>query len=457
MPGSYRLALTGDVIMNTRVSACRDPEVLAAIDVLRTADVTHAHLEIPLHDFDRDDIFPAAEGAMAWYRGPTAVAGELRWLGVDLVSTASNHALDYSYGGLRSTGAALDAAGLAHAGTGADLAAARAPAFADTAAGRIALVSATSSFPAFARAGAARTDAAGRPGVNPLRYFNVINPATADQLVSIVSALGLGVVRDTGSGEFVIHPPGLHNTISRFHVAPGQHPPTTRCDESDLAGNLESIRYARSVSDLVIAHLHVQAWDGADGRMSASPAFAHEFGRAAAEAGAAVVLIQGAHAPIRGIEVHAGTPILYDPGPLFRLGRREPQPHDFYTRWGNAPRIRSFDAGLLDAFGARDTALGSGGEDGWEAAKVTLSPLVGYAHDPGFFLPICDVDAATRRVTRVTLHPMQWSRASRATTGFPVQATGPTAKAILDHAAELSGPYGTQLTIADDVGWVTIP
>ena len=452
MTGSYRLALTGDVIMNTRVSACRDPDVLAAVDLLRTADVTHAHLEIPLHDFDRDDdIFPAAEGALAWYRGPTAIAGELRWLGVDLVSTASNHALDYSYGGLRSTCAALDAAGLAHAGTGPDLAAARSPAFADTTVGRIALVSATSSFPAFARAGAARTDAVGRPGVNPLRYYNVIDPATADRLISIVAALGLGVVRDTSAGEFVIHPPGLHNTIWRFRVSAGQDPPTTRCDESDLAGNLESIRYARSVSDLVIAHLHVQAWDGADGRMSSTPAFAHEFARAAAEAGAAVVLIQGAHAPIRGIEVHAGVPILYDPGPLFRLGRREPQPHDFYTRWGNPPFVSSFDAGLLDAFGARDTALG-----GPQDAKVTLSPREGYAHKPGFFLPVCDVDANTHRVTRVNLHPMRWSQASRATSGFPIRVTGAPAQAILDRAAELSAPYGTRLSIADDMGWVAV-
>jgi Bacterial capsule synthesis protein PGA_cap len=451
MTGSYRLALTGDVIMNTRVSVCRDRDVLAAVDLLRTADVTHAHLEIPLHDFDGGDIFGAAEGAMAWYRGPTAIADELRWMGVNVVSTASNHALDYSYGGLRSTCAALDAAGLAHAGTGADLAAARAPAFADTAAGRIALVSATSSFPAFARAGAARTDAAGRPGVNPLRYVNVIDSATADRLIAIVAALGLGVVRDAGSGEFVIHPPGLHNTIWRFRVVEGEEPPTTRCDESDLAGNLESIRYARSVSDLVIAHLHVQAWDGADGRMSASPAFAHEFGRAAAEAGAAVVLVQGAHAPIRGIEVHAGVPILYDPGPLFRLGRREPQPHDFYTRWGNDARVSSFDAGLLDAFGARDTALG--GEGG---PKITRSPREGYNHEPGFFVPVCEVDAATHRVTRVNLHPMTWSRASRATTGFPVRATGARAAAILDRVAELSAPYGTRVSVAGDIGWVTI-
>lgn len=466
MTGAYHLALTGDVIMNTRVSGCRDPDVLAAIDLLRTADVTHAHLEIPLHDFDRDDVFGAAEGAMAWYRGPTAIAGELRWLGVDLVSTASNHALDYSYGGLGSTCEALDAAGLAHAGSGADLAAARAPAFADTAAGRVALVSATSSFPTFAQAGAARTDAAGRPGINPLRYFSVIDPATADRLISIVAALGLGVVRDTGSGEFVIHPPGLHNTISRFRVVEGEAPPTTSCDESDLAGNLESIRYARSVSDLVIAHLHVQAWDGADGRMSASPAFAHEFGRASAEAGAAIVLIQGAHAPIRGIEVHAGVPILYDPGPLFRLGRREAQPHDFYTRWGNAPQVRSFDAGLLDAFGARDTALGGGGGKGGGGAsggdagggddgKVTLSPREGYSHDPGFFLPVCEVDAGTHRVTRVNLHPMRWSRASRATTGFPIPATGAAADAILDRVAELSAPYGTSVSVADGTGWVT--
>ena len=274
MTGAYQLALTGDVIMNTRVSACRDPDVLGGVDLLRTADVTHAHLEIPLHDFDRDDIFGAAEGAMAWYRGPTAIVGELRWLGVDLVSTASNHALDYSYGGLRSTGAS-------------------------------------------------------------------------------------------------------------------------------------------------------------------------------------VVLVQGAHAPIRGIEVHAGVPILYDPGPLFRLGRREAQPHDFYTRWGNDVRVRSFDAGLLDAFGARDTALGGGAGTGGGDPKVTVSPREGYGHEPGFFVPVCEVDAVTHRVTRVNLHPMKWSRASRATTGFPVRVTGAAAEAILDRVAELSAPYGTRVSVADDTGWVT--
>ncbi|QRP42867.1 CapA family protein [Amycolatopsis sp. FDAARGOS 1241] len=441
----YRLAVTGDVILNTRVSRCREPAVVAALDLLRGADVTHAHLEIPLHDFDGEDVFPAAEGALSWMRGPTVVADELRALGVDLVSTASNHALDHSYGGLRSTIEALDARGLPHAGTGADLAAARAPAFADTAVGRVALVSATSSFPAFARAGAARSDFPGRPGVNPVRYLDVVDPATADRLCALAGALGLWAVRD--GDEFVVHPPGLHNSIRRFRVVPGQETPSTVCDPEDLAGNLESLRYAASVADFVVAHLHVQAWDAADGRMSSTPAFAREYAHAAVESGAALVLVQGSHAPMRGIEVVRGVPVLHDPGPLFRLGRREPQPHDFYTRWGNDSRVRSFDAGLLDAFGARDTTT---------SGKTVLSPAEGNDHRPGFVLPVCEVDAVTHRVRTVELHPMTWSRASRATTGFPAVASDPTGRAVLDRMVALSEPFGTKITVEAGIGRVDL-
>jgi hypothetical protein len=439
-PGTYTLALTGDVIMNSRVSVCEDADVLAAVALLRDADVTHAHLEIPLHDFVGDDVFAAAEGALSWMRGPTGIADELRWCGIDLVSAASNHALDYSYGGLRSTTQALDGAGIPHAGIGADLAAARAPAFVDASVGRIGLVSATSSFPTFARAGATRQDSAGRPGVNPLRYVHVVDKAFAEQVMTIARALGMWVVSE--GDEFVIHAPGLHNSVSRFQIGSRAAPATTACDDDDLAGNLDSIRYAASTADLVIAHLHVQAWDGADGRMSTTPDFAREFALAAVDAGARVVLVQGSHAPMRGIEVHGGVPIFYDPGPLFRLGRREAQPHDFYMRWGNDDFVRSFDAGLLDAFGARDTATGGAG-----SGKIVHSPLEGNDHEPGFVVPVCTVDADTHTVASVDLHPMTWSKTCRATTGFPARASGPRAQAILSRVAELSEPYGTTLSL----------
>lgn len=452
MSGTYRLAVTGDVIMNSRVSTCGDPEVLDALTVLRNADVSCAHLEIPLHDFDTDDVFPAAEGALSWMRGPSFVADELAWCGVDLVSTASNHSLDYSYGGLARTLDALDRAGIAHAGTGADLAAAQAPAFVDRPAGRIALISATSSFPAFARAGAVRSDARGRPGVNPLRYLHVVSPDLADRLIGIVSALGLWVVRR--DDEFVIHPPGMHNSVWRFRVRGDDADPSTACDEDDLAGNLESIRYARSVSDLVVAHLHVQAWDGVDGRMSSTPAFVHEFAHAAVGAGAGLVLVQGSHAPMRGIEIHDSVPVLYDPGPLFRLGRREPQPQDFYTRWGNDATVRSFDATLLDAFSQRDRTMGGGAGAG---GKTVVSPREGVHHEPGFVLPVCEVDSSTHRVTRIELHPMTWSRARRSTTGFPVRADAARSSAVIARLAELSEPYGVQVCgRSSGTGMVTV-
>jgi poly-gamma-glutamate synthesis protein (capsule biosynthesis protein) len=311
----------------------------------------------------------------------------------------------------------------------------------DTAVARVGLVSATSSFPAFARAGAARTDARGRPGVNPLRYLSVVDPGTADQLALLHGRLGDWVVRR--GDELVIHPPGLHNSARRFRVGSG---PSTVCDPDDVAGNLDALRYAASVADLVIAHLHVQAWDGADGRMRSTPAFATEFAHAAVAAGAGVVLVQGSHAPMRGIEVHDGVPILYDPGPLFRLGRRDVQPHDFYTRWGNDPDVQSFDATLLDAYTARDGAFGGG----------VLSPAEGNAHEPGFVLPVCELDAMTHRVRRVSLYPMRWSTARRATTGFPVLLNGPAAVEVLEHLQELSKPYGTEVLIADGVGTVVV-
>jgi hypothetical protein len=440
VPGKYTLALTGDVIMNTPVSACHDADVLAAVDVLREADVTHAHLEIPLHDFDGPDVFGAAEGALSWMRGPTRIADELRWLGVDLVSAASNHAMDYSYGGLRRTVEALDSVDLPHAGIGRDLAAARAPAFADTMVGRIAVVSATSAFPAFARAGATRPDALGRPGVNPLRYLHVVGSDLADQLTSVAGLLGLWVVGD--GDEFVVHPPGLHNSVTRFRVRSEPGSPGTACDPDDLAGTVESIRSAVYVADMVIAHLHVQAWNGCDGRMSSTPDFVHEFADAAIAAGAGIVLVQGSHAPMRGVEIRDGVPVFYDPGPLFRLGRREAQPHDFYTRWGNQKTVRSFDAGLLDAFGARDRAMGGQGSQ-----KIVHSPREGNSHEPGFVVPVCTVDAVTHRVTRIELFPMAWSTKRQATTGFPVRVEDQRAQEILARISALSEPYGTSVSI----------
>lgn len=444
----FRVALAGDVILNTRVSARDDGPLIEALGILRESELAYAHMEIPLHDFDADDIFPAAEGALSWMSGPTSVAKELRWCGIDIVSVASNHSFDYSYGGLRSTLEVLRAAGIPHAGAGEDLAAARRPAFLDSPHGRVALVSAVSSFPTFARAGAARTDLRGRPGVNGLRYYYRVDRLTADAVRSVFKKMGYWVTHN--GDEFVVNPPGLHNTIQRFRVTSADSQFDTCCDEDDLAGNMASIRYARSVADCVLVHLHSHEWEAADGRMRTSPAFVEQYARSAVDAGASMVVVQGSHAPFRGIEIFRSTPIFYDPGPLFRLGRRDRQPQDFYVRWGNSTVARSGDAGILEAFQDRVGALGDG-----EEGRHVEAPSEGVSHSPGFFVPVCAVDTETQRVRDITLHPMTWMRGSKGVTGFPIRASDETAQAVLELVQALSKPYGTVVQIEDGLGRIT--
>ena len=59
---------------------------------------------------------------------------------MDFAALANNHAADYEMAGLLDTVRVLDEAGIAHAGAGADLAAARAPAFLTAAEWRIGVV-----------------------------------------------------------------------------------------------------------------------------------------------------------------------------------------------------------------------------------------------------------------------------------------------------------------------------
>ena len=53
---------------------------------------------------------------------PTKAVGALKWLGVNVVTLANNHILDYGAAGLKSTISALDVAGISHFGAGQNLA-----------------------------------------------------------------------------------------------------------------------------------------------------------------------------------------------------------------------------------------------------------------------------------------------------------------------------------------------
>jgi poly-gamma-glutamate capsule biosynthesis protein CapA/YwtB (metallophosphatase superfamily) len=125
-----RLALAGDTMLGRRVAdaiAERGPDGLVADEVAavaREADLFVLNLECCISERGerrRDPDKPF------FFRAPPAATHLLRRLGVDCVTLANNHALDYGVEALLDTLAHLDAAGIAHVGAGADLAAARAP------------------------------------------------------------------------------------------------------------------------------------------------------------------------------------------------------------------------------------------------------------------------------------------------------------------------------------------
>jgi poly-gamma-glutamate capsule biosynthesis protein CapA/YwtB (metallophosphatase superfamily) len=93
--------------------------------VAREADLFVLNLECCISERGER---PREPGKPFFFRAPLEATTLLGRLGVDCVTLANNHALDYGAEALLDTLAHLDAAGIGHVGAGADLAAARAPA-----------------------------------------------------------------------------------------------------------------------------------------------------------------------------------------------------------------------------------------------------------------------------------------------------------------------------------------
>jgi poly-gamma-glutamate capsule biosynthesis protein CapA/YwtB (metallophosphatase superfamily) len=148
---SVRLALAGDTMLGRGVAQrLRDdprapliaPEVAEAA---ASADLFVLNLECCISE--RGERFDDP-GKPFFFRAPPVAAKRLAELGVDAVTLANNHALDYGPVALLDTLEHLDAVGIAHVGAGADLRAARAP----VTLGRVRIVAATDHPAAYAAA-----------------------------------------------------------------------------------------------------------------------------------------------------------------------------------------------------------------------------------------------------------------------------------------------------------------
>lgn len=110
-----------------RLAAGTPPSSLIAPSVaeaMGAADLAIVNLECCISD--RGTPWTARSKSF-FFRAPPVAVDVLRWLGVDAVTLANNHALDYGFDALLDTRRLLEAAGIAVVGAGADAAEARQP------------------------------------------------------------------------------------------------------------------------------------------------------------------------------------------------------------------------------------------------------------------------------------------------------------------------------------------
>ena len=245
-----RLTLLGQALLehDLRTQVWPDRDKVAAL--VGRGDVAFTNLETVIKG---DSVGAPTRELLTLHAGGPEVIDCLKSLNINLVATANNHAFDLGPEGILSTLAALDAAGLPHAGTGKDLASASAAAFQTTRSGaRVAVIGfATGKV----RDGGAASPT--RPGVNEVREVS----------------------------------DGVLNT-------------------EDTARVFASIRAAAASADLVIAYHHNHLW-GADSAVTYP--WQQALAKACIDAGATVYMAHGAPM-MHGLEFYKDAPMFYGLG-----------------------------------------------------------------------------------------------------------------------------------------------
>lgn len=261
---STTMACAGDVMINRPDERSMLRHVAG---IFQAATVSYCNQEGPI--CDSGEKHPGKAGStVAHLRSTPGTAAALADAGFDVVSLANNHTLDYGVVGLDQTIKLLDRAGIAHAGAGPDLAAARRPASLDVNGLRVVLLSYTSvCVPSFAAT-------ATTPGVAMVR-------------IKTTYGVNLRLFQQPGS-------PMSIRTVG---------------EPEDVAVLLDEVKAAKAGADVVIVAWH---W-GISERWGKLADYQKELGRAVIDAGASAVMGHHAHM-LLGVEFYRGRPIFYSLG-----------------------------------------------------------------------------------------------------------------------------------------------
>ena len=424
----FTLVLAGDLISSRPLAPklARDAGFADVARLLRDASLAIGNLETAIVDMRTFGGSPRTVDDWCISALP-AVAQDLADLGFRLVSRANNHCCDWGVEGMRETGHHLDGAAITHAGAGETLAHARAPRYAETAYGRVGLVSA---YAAPKWDNDAALDQFGevppRPGLSALRIvLTVTTPKVVVEGLRDAFRKIYPGSPDPGDGDLTL--------FDTTFVEGASTAVRWVADPADVAEVLRKVRLGVQHSDLLVVSLHVHEEEGSASR---PPGFLVDLAHAAIDAGAAAVFGHGSHV-LGPVEVDYGRPICYGLGNFI---------------WSD---IQECLHGALYA-AARDQL----GDRLGDVAMVTDADVNGAFNssefaDPRFFESVLAELTYQGGNAVLRLLPIDLRYGTPLTeSGTPRFADPDMARAILERLDALSRQFGTTVEIRDGIGYV---
>lgn len=426
----WTFAATGDSIIMRDIRPFNDALFTKWVDIVRSADAAFTNLECQVFRMSEFTGWPAANHGGGYERGEPEVAHALKWAGFDMVSRANNHSGDYGIEGMFATNRTLDEVGLAHAGVDRNLGLAGAPAYVETAKGRIALISFATTFNDASRAGAVRQDVQGRPGLNPMRLRRTYQllPTELDETVELAKEIDAFGYQD---------PEGKLRMFGSWFIEGDKNATLLVPDRYDQERILRNISSAARQADFVVVTVH--AHESGETRDDPPP-FLIEMARRSIDQGATMFIVHGPHR-LRGVEIYKNRPIFYSLGDfIFQYETTSPQGQDIYDDFG----LRDPDAlegDLYDPEGQGEAySLRPGNAEWWDGVIV-------FAEFRG------------PEIRKLTFHPVELgnmppfvSGDGRAQRGTPRIAVGERARSIIEQISATSRQFGTNVRFIDGTG-----
>ena len=423
-------AATGDMAIQRRIHP--ESNGFAEVrDYLCQADVRFTNIETTLH---RGEHYANQFSGGSYLRADPECIEDVKAYGFNLVSFANNHSMDFDRGGLMATKKVVDEAGLVNAGAGANLDEAAAPAYLETPNGRVALISVVStmgtpaSVSTSALAGKQSRRYPGRPGVNGLRFDDYLQ-VTAQQLEvirQISDQSKINAQRDIERAEGY-HPPLPEGVALLKDLQFKQGDTTcyvTHPNKEDMARVEKAIYEAQMQADYILISIHSHEIAGDSKEFPAE--FLKEFSHRCIDAGAHAVIGHGPHL-LRPLEIYKERPIFYSLGDfVIHLENIAYAPEEMYAKQG-----MTSDNTLRDLFCDRSKGYTRGLMRDHRMLKAVI---------PTFTME-------DGKLTHLELMPIELQFDQ------PIWRNGnprfSDRHGIIEHLAEISAPYGTEITVDD--------